>query len=183
MRRLAGFTLIELLVTIAIMAILMAFAVPSFVQQIQSNQVVTTASKLREALSYARSEAIKRSAFVTICPSSNGTSCLSSTAWATGWLVFIDGASYESSSSVTVGTVLLFWDDIDSDVNVSAKKGSSGSLSFLRFNDIGLLAKSSVSDTDSRSFQIQADNCSTSTARTISVGYAGIISSVSATCS
>ena len=183
MRTLKGFTLIELLVTIAVVAILMAVAVPSFVQQIRSNQVVTAASKLRDILTYARSEAIKRSSLVSICPSSNGSSCLSSTAWATGWMVFVDDASSESSSSVTISTVLLFWDDVDSNVSITAKKGTSQSLSFLRFNDIGLLAKSSGTDTDSRTFQVQAATCTTTTARLITVGYAGIVSSNSAACS
>ncbi|AJQ92405.1 GspH/FimT family pseudopilin [Gynuella sunshinyii] len=183
MRLSKGFTLIELLVTIAIMAILMAVAVPSFVQQIRDNQVVATTTKLQEALSFARSEAIKRSAFITICSSTNGSTCLTSPDWTKGWLVFVDNVSSESSASVSEGTALLYWDDINTNMAVSAVRGTSQSLGFLRFNTIGLLAKLSTSDTDTRTFTIQTVGCTTSKARTITVGYAGVINFASATCS
>lgn len=39
-------------------------------------------------VSFARAEAIKRNARVTMCASSNGTSCTGG--WAQGWIVFVD---------------------------------------------------------------------------------------------
>ncbi len=86
----AGFTLIELLVTIAVMVILITIAVPNFLTFIQGNRLTSQANDLVTALNYARSEAIKRGVRVTVCSSNDGASCLGSTTWDTGWIVFID---------------------------------------------------------------------------------------------
>lgn len=56
----SGFTLIELLVTIAILAIILAFAAPSFVNLIENSRVTTQANTLLTAVSLARSEAVKQ---------------------------------------------------------------------------------------------------------------------------
>ncbi len=55
-----GFTLIELLVTIAILAIILAFAAPSFVNLIENSRVSTQANTLLTAVNLARSEAVKQ---------------------------------------------------------------------------------------------------------------------------
>lgn len=59
-----GFTLIELMVTIAVAAILLAVAVPSFRHLIISNRLTTAANNVVTAVTLARSEAIKRNANV-----------------------------------------------------------------------------------------------------------------------
>lgn len=59
-----GFTLIELMVTIAVAAILLAVAVPSFRHLIISNRLTTAANDVVTALTVARSESIKRNASV-----------------------------------------------------------------------------------------------------------------------
>jgi prepilin-type N-terminal cleavage/methylation domain-containing protein len=53
-----GFTLIELLVTLAIAAILLTTAIPSFREIIRNNQLTTQANNLVTALHLARSEAV-----------------------------------------------------------------------------------------------------------------------------
>jgi type IV fimbrial biogenesis protein FimT len=80
-----GFTLIELLVTIAIAAIVLGIAVPSFNATISSNRLTTRANELMTALSLARSEAIKRGVQVTVRRKS-----ATSTQWEEGWDVFAD---------------------------------------------------------------------------------------------
>jgi prepilin-type N-terminal cleavage/methylation domain-containing protein len=74
-----GFTLIELMVTMAVLVILITIGVPSFNDLVQNQRVKTAVSELHSSLIFARSEAIKRNAEVTI--TRNGAS------WSNGWNV------------------------------------------------------------------------------------------------
>lgn len=85
-----GFTLIELLVTLSVASILLTVAVPSFSTFIQNNLLTTQSNSFYSALALAKSEAIRRSSPVTLCPSTNGTSCTGGAIWSSGWLVFAD---------------------------------------------------------------------------------------------
>lgn len=73
--RQAGFTLIELMVTIAVLAIVMAIAIPNFRGLINSNRLTTQANELVATLQYARSEAVRANGRVTVCPTSDGSTC------------------------------------------------------------------------------------------------------------
>jgi type IV fimbrial biogenesis protein FimT len=84
----AGFTLIEMMVAIAIMAILLAIAVPSFREAGLSSELRSFSSDLLASANLARSEAIKRNAPVTLCVSAGGTSC-GSGGWEQGWIVIV----------------------------------------------------------------------------------------------
>jgi type IV fimbrial biogenesis protein FimT len=83
-----GLTLLELMITLAIAAILIASAAPSFRESIQNTRMVTQVNELQAALSLARSEAIKRNENVTVCRSNDGASCTGN--WQDGWIVFVD---------------------------------------------------------------------------------------------
>jgi type IV fimbrial biogenesis protein FimT len=89
-RQTAGFTITELLVVMVIIAIMLAIGVPSYKYMTNSSRMSSEINSLLGDLQYARAEAIKEGQTVSVCVSSNGTTCSGSTAWANGWIVFPD---------------------------------------------------------------------------------------------
>lgn len=83
-----GLTLVELMVTVAIMAIFLAIGVPGLRQFMVKDSQASVANDLLTILNYARGEAIKQSTPMTLCPSSDGTSCTGG--WSSGWIMFAD---------------------------------------------------------------------------------------------
>ena len=88
--RQSGFTLIELLVVVAIAAVLISLATPSFQSMMVRRSVQSAADALVGDLRFARSEAVKRTDTVVVCSSSSGNSCLVTASWKDGWVVFVD---------------------------------------------------------------------------------------------
>ncbi len=84
-----GFTLADLMVTLTVMGISLSVAVPSFQTVVNNNRRSTAVNQLVSTMHVARSEAVTRNLQVTVCPSTNGTSC-TATAWHKGWLAFPD---------------------------------------------------------------------------------------------
>lgn len=89
-----GVTLIELMVTLAIAAIMLTLAAPSFQSLIRNTHARTVASDLATTLNLARSEAIKRGWPVTVCKSddilASSLACSTTASWEDGWLAFVD---------------------------------------------------------------------------------------------
>lgn len=80
-----GFTMVELLVTVALIAIVVALAYPSFVSVINNNRLAGATNDLIGDLQYARSEAIRRNTRVSVCASADGSTC-GGGSWA-NWVV------------------------------------------------------------------------------------------------
>jgi len=96
-----AFTLIELLVTISIVAILAALAIPTFDSIALSSKLNSISSNFMASAQLARSEAIKQNKPVTLCASSNGTSCTG--AWKDGWVVLVGGTVIQSQAKFPNG--------------------------------------------------------------------------------
>ncbi len=110
---LIGFTLVELMVVVAISAILVSMAVPMFTDYVARQAINAQVSALATSIRVARSESLKRSMPVTLCPSSNPDAVVPSCAgaadasrgWATGWLMFTDygiRGSLEANSDTVI---------------------------------------------------------------------------------
>ena len=85
-----GVTLLELLTVIAIAAILMSVAIPSYRYVTTANRIASEVNSLLGDMQFARFEAVKEGQTVTVCPSTDGATCLVSTAWNSGWIVCPD---------------------------------------------------------------------------------------------
>lgn len=82
-----GFTLIELMVTVALLAILMSLAAPSFQALLETQRMRAAAFDLMADLTLARNEALKRGDLanpVTLRPTSGDAAH-----WEAGWSVMV----------------------------------------------------------------------------------------------
>ena len=100
MKKYRGFTMVELVITLAIAAIIVGLAVPSFSQMIKNNRRDVRINQILNTLTLARSEAIKRGDNVTVCKSSDGLSCNCDGAdsnWQVGWITFVNPANQSNT--------------------------------------------------------------------------------------
>jgi type IV fimbrial biogenesis protein FimT len=113
-----GFTLIELMVTIAVLGITLSIAIPNFQNAVLNSRITAQANQLMTTLNYARSEAVKRAAPVTVCSTDGGGVCAGTKDWSTGWLVFADA---NGDGTVDAGEVVLrVWPALKSGNTLSA---------------------------------------------------------------
>lgn len=92
-----GFTAIELIVTIAIAAVLMAVAAPSFIGFQRNSELTSLTNKLLGSINTARGEAMKAGRNAFVIP-------VNTTSWASGWNVFVD---MNGDNAYTEGTDIL----------------------------------------------------------------------------
>ncbi len=81
--RVRGFTIVEILVATAVLAILASLSIPMYTTTVASNWTRSAAYSLVAALTYARSEAVKRNVTVSVSPVPTG--------WKDGWTVTSGG--------------------------------------------------------------------------------------------
>ena len=85
-----GYTLIELLATVAVAAVLAAWAVPSFGAFSRNAARTREVNQFVQAVYLARSEAIKRNGVVSLCPSRDALSCTLEGRSVGAWIVFVN---------------------------------------------------------------------------------------------
>jgi type IV fimbrial biogenesis protein FimT len=129
-----GFTLIELMFAIAVAAIVLSMAVPSFSTMIKNNKVVTESNQLITDINYARSEAITRGVRVIMCRSANPTSATpacggTSNTWSGGWLIFASGDTNDTYEAAT-DTLVRIGNPAGAGVTIKTNNTSNQDLEF-----------------------------------------------------
>lgn len=161
----SGFTLVELLITLAVAAVLLTTAVPSMTSMIVNNRITTQANDFIGAIQYARSESLRRSSFVTICPSSNGTSCAvlsgSSHNWAIGYIIFTDD---DGDGTVDAGDdeIIRIFEELAGETTFV------GDATNLRYMPTGY-----QNGTSTAAFTLSASNCTGDKERVININSIG----------
>ena len=137
-----GFTLIELMVTLALMAIMMVLAAPSFITFQRNSELTTTANSFLATLASARAEAMKRQLRTFVIPASGDN-------WSNGWVAFVD---VNRNVSDTTSAMVMDAGDIElargaalpSSVAIDAPSGSTsfvhGSVKYAMFNGSGFMS-------------------------------------------
>jgi len=82
--------MVEMTVVVSIVAMLLAIGAPSYRYVTTANRVAGEINGLVGDMQFARAEAIKQGLPVSVCSSTNGTSCSGSSTWTQGWIVFSD---------------------------------------------------------------------------------------------
>ena len=120
-----GFTLIELMVVIAIAAILLTLAGPSFVSAYRNARLNSYTNRMMAAINATRGEAMKRNMFALMQPKDGSD-------WNTGWIIFVDtDMNMQLDRSKDIVIVEHESHDRDSFIQISSKTdvtGSSGTL-------------------------------------------------------
>lgn len=126
-RRVQGFTLIELMVAVAVVGILAMVAVPVMTSLVNNSRINGQTEELVTSLQLARAEAVRRNTRVTICPSTDGSTCAASTSWAR-WIVH----GMDNTAATPV-------DDVIRDNNANASAQVSGPAAGIVFKPSGLI--------------------------------------------
>jgi type IV fimbrial biogenesis protein FimT len=172
LRHQAGLNLIELLVVIMIASILMGLGVPSFRYVTNTTRVANEVNELLGDMMIARAEAIKEGQTVSVCPSTNGTSCTTSADWSVGWIVFTD-----FNANGTVDT-----DAANNDTIVRYQSKFSGSDTFVvsnlpnnwvSFNRDGFSANLNTNMTLHALFTLHTNPVNTQWTRCLEMQFAG----------
>lgn len=124
-----GFTLIELMVTIAVAAVLMVVAAPSFVTYQRNAELTSLTNTLMASINAARGEAMKRGMFAMVLPKDGSQ-------WKSGWIVFID-RDLSKDFDATKDEIVQEQPAAPSYIDITGTGIASGSSPYVLYNGSG----------------------------------------------
>lgn len=107
MKKCSGFTLTELIIVLVLAGIMVAIGLPQFGDMVKDNRRAAEVNRFVTSLNLARTEAIKRRTTITLCKSTNGTSCSPGGNWENGWIVFVNTDGDDAPAQVDAGETVL----------------------------------------------------------------------------
>ena len=124
-----GFTLIELMTALTVAGVLLAIGIPNFATVMENSRLRSSAFELVSDLALARTEAVRRGRAVSVCTTTNGTSC-ANPGWTSARLVFTDGAVVGQVDGTDV--ILLTSEALPAGVTIDGANGrfGNGAISF-----------------------------------------------------
>jgi len=167
-----GFTLMELMFTITVLAILLGLAVPSFLDTVRNNRLITQNNEFIGALNLARNEAWKRGNSVSMCASADQATCSGANDWTTGWIVFNDANGNGTlDAGDGLNPLLQAWAAAPPEFTLT-----STNRSFVRYNPTG------TSAAGAEIFDLVRTGCTGLHARRINISMVGRVATTTVAC-
>ncbi len=128
MRKHSGFTLIEMMVAVAVLITLLSAAALGYFSLVSRGTRDAVLSDLSFTLSLARTEAVKRSATVSVCPSADGDACGGT--WSDGWLMFVNDDADDPPARDGTEAIIRLFQTGRSGYTVASTAGIASGVSF-----------------------------------------------------
>ena len=137
------------MVVVAMVAILVGLAAPSFTEMLRNNRLAAAASALQVSLSLARSEAVKRGSDARITVAAN----ITAGSWINGWTVFADQtATANQGLGPTVDSASLARLEVVAAPSGPVSVGQTGTLNYFSYNGQGRMIDATGAGIVNRSF-------------------------------
>ncbi len=132
--RFRGFNLIELVVTLALIAAALAMAAPAMGDWLTKSRQRNLAKAVDNAVTRARTEAVRRNVRVNLCISADQQTCTQSGGWEQGWIIYAD---INDSRTLEVGDTIIHHESGGTFSNVTAT-GNRNVRNYLSFIGNGM---------------------------------------------
>lgn len=132
-----GITLLEIIIVVAIMAIMLVFALPAYKDMMAKNRLKNAANEFRASFYLAQTTALDEKTSVVICASADGQTCASNADFSQGWIV----AKFDGNATTGI-TPTLVVQDVPQDpkkVKVAYTGGATSSVIFNRKGELDSL--------------------------------------------
>jgi len=142
-----GYTLIEVMVIMGIVGVMAAVAIPGLQDSVERNARESAVQDVMTAVQLTRSEAVAGARNVSICRSTNQTSCAGGSGgadWNGGWIIFTDGGT---AGTLGTGDTLLQVHGVGNNQSkITLKTSANGNFSgdYLQFDKDGFLRTSTT---------------------------------------